>query len=170
MNGVAYVLWNVPRSMMAFGALHLAVGAFFLVSLMLSHCVDQPCPPDMYCLDGCSAISTPWSRGTWPYHLAITLAIIASSFLILRAQRFARWMLLLAITAFLAYAFYESLVMAKDNLERDQTPGTERGWGAAWTELFRFFSPLWWIWPISWVAFDSWFLFWYSRRFFGRVV
>jgi hypothetical protein len=169
-KGLGRIFRSVPRPILVFGALHVLVGLFFLVSLALSHCVDQPCPPGMYCLDGCSIVSTPWSRGTWPYYLAITLAIIASSILILRTQRFARCALLLAVTAFVAYTFFESLVMAKDALERDLTPGSQLGWSAAWAELLTYLSPFWWVWPTSWVAFDSWFLFWHSRKYFRRVV
>jgi hypothetical protein len=169
MNGSAKTLRNVPPSIWVFCAIHVVIAILALVSLALSHCVDQPSPPGTYGFDGCSAVRDPWRDGTWPYFLAMPLLFIVSSVLILRAQRFARWVLLLSIVVWFAYVFFDSLVMVKDSLERDQTPGTQRGWGAALTELLRYFTPLPWIVLASWVAFDFWFMFRCSRRYFHKA-
>jgi hypothetical protein len=172
-KGLARFLQNVPRWLLAFAALHMAFGLLLfvsLVSLVLSHCVDPPLPQGTYAFDGCSAFRDPWRDGTWPYDLAIAFSFIASSALILRAQRFGRWWLLLAIISVFIYAFHDFFVLVKDTLQQSQVPATQRDSIAVWAEfLSTYVTPLSWIFPISWVAFDSWFLFWHSRKHFARA-
>jgi hypothetical protein len=155
--------------MWVFCAVHVAVGILALVSLVQMHCVDPPSPQGAYGFDGCSAFPDPWRDGTWPFFLVIILSFIVSSVLILRAQRFARWVLLLSIIAWIACVFLDSLNMVKDSLELDQTPATQRGWGAALKVLLGYVTPLSWIVLTSWVTFNTWFLFWRSRKYFLNV-
>lgn len=170
MKGIASILQNVPRSILAFAAMHAAFGVLLLVSLALSHCVDPPIPEGMYRFDCCSLVSTPWNRGTVPFYLSIAIATIAASISLLRAHRPARWVLTLAITTFLVYSTYEMLLLASEILKLDLPVGAQLGWSSAWTELLGYSSILWWILLFSWIAFDVWFLFRRSENFFRRVV
>jgi hypothetical protein len=163
MKGIAEVLRGVPRAMLIFSAAHALLGFFVLVGLAFSRCVDTPCPPGMFCFDGCQVLRTPWSDGTWPIVLAVLLAFTVSSVLLLGGSRSARWVLLVALIAYWMYVVCIGLDNIRLGLESDMTPGVQRGWGAVWEELVRIASPQFWLLPLGWVALDAWLLF--SARF-----
>jgi hypothetical protein len=166
LKGLAVPFRSVPRSVLVFAAFHLLFGIVGLISLFLSYCVDPPIPPGMYRFDGCSLIYNPWQDGTWQYPLVIYIAAIASSILVAMAHSIGRWILLLAVAAWFGYFLYFSTALTKLSLEGDVTEGAQPGWGVAWTAFSGQASPLYWLVPLGWLAFGTWFLYWRSRRFF----
>jgi hypothetical protein len=49
---------TVPRSLLAFSALHLLAALFILWVLVEMRCVE-PCPPEVVCYDGCTLAYDP---------------------------------------------------------------------------------------------------------------
>jgi hypothetical protein len=149
-------LRKVPRSVVVFSAVHVLIGLFFLWVLISMHCVDEPVPPGMYRLDGCSASYDPWTEGHAPQLLVPIFLLIASSLWLLRASRVARLLLLVAIVT-VVYAFY--LSAASTTVARGAAPDAHPSWVVSWTDALKLFTPIMWLFPICWAALDSWFLF-----------
>jgi hypothetical protein len=149
-------LRKVPRSVVAFSALHVLIGLFFLWVLISMHCVDAPVPPGMHRLDGCSASYDPWMEGHAPQLLVPISLLVASSLWLLRASRVARLLLLVAIVT-VVYAFYLSAASA--TVARGAAPDAHPAWVVSWTDALKLFTPIMWLFPICWAALDWWFLF-----------
>jgi hypothetical protein len=152
---------------LGFSILHVLVGCAVLWLLFAGRCVDDPCPPNAYCLDGCSARHDPWRDGYAPFFLGFIIVFILLSLGLLRASRFARVALVVVIAAYFAYGFYVSIDETKDLLDR---VGEPHGWDAAWNERLKYLAPIEWLLPLCWVSFDLWFLFGSrARTHFARV-
>lgn len=149
-------LRKAPRSVVAFSALHVLIGLYFLWALISMRCVDEPTPPGTYLMDGCSASYDPWMEGHAPQLLVPILLLIVSAFWLLRASRAARLLLLVA-TVTVAYAYYLSAVSAV--VARGAAPGAHPSWVVSWTGALKLITPAMWLFPICWAALDSWFLF-----------
>jgi hypothetical protein len=149
-------LRKVPRTVVAFSALHVLIGLFFLWVLISMHCVDEPIPPGENRYDGCSLSYDPWLEGHAPQLLVPIFLLIASSLWLLRASRVARLLLLVAVVT-VVYAFYLSAASAL--VARGAAPDAHPSWVVSWTDTLRLFTPIQWLFPICWAALDSWFLF-----------
>jgi hypothetical protein len=149
-------LRKVPRSIVAFSAVHVLIGLVCLWALISMHCVDEPVPPGMYRLDGCSLTYDPWLEGHAPQILAPIFSLIASSLWLLRASRVARLLLLVAIVT-VVYGFYFSATSAM--VARGVAPDVHPTWVVSWADALNFITPTQWLFPICWVALASWFLF-----------
>ncbi len=163
MSGLGNTSRIVPRSLLAFVALHLLAGLYFVWALFAMRCVE-PCPPGE-CYDGCSLFYDPWREGQAPYLLVLVLVFIASSLWLLRASRIARIVLLVSIIAVL-YAFYLSAVYTA--VARGSLPDAHPSWVISWKEGLSGLSPVAWLFPIFWAAVDSWFLFGSRPRAYFR--
>jgi hypothetical protein len=159
-------LRKAPRSIVAFSAVHVLLGLVYLWALISMHCVDEPVPPGMYLLDGCSLTYDPWLEGHAPQILVPIFLLIASSLWLLRASRVARLLLLVAI-ATVIYAFYFSAASAM--VARGAAPDAHPTWVVSWTDALKFFTPTQWLFPIVWVVLASWFLFSSRARAFFRA-
>src|SRR5688572_19891551 len=140
-------LREVPRSVVAFSALHVLIGLCFLWVLISMRCVDEPTPPGMYLLDGYSASYDPWMEGHAAQLLVPIFLLIASSLWLLRASRTAR-LLLLAATVTVVYAYYLSAVSAA--VARGAATGAHPSWEVSWTDALKLFTPAMWLFPICW--------------------
>jgi hypothetical protein len=156
MRSIRESLRKVPRSVVAFSALHVLIGLYFLSALISMRCVDEPSPPGVYLLDGCSASYDPWMEGHAPQLLVPIFLLIASSLWLLRASRTARLLLLIA-TVTVVYAYYLSAASAV--VARGAASGAHPSWVVPWTDALKYFTPTMWLVPICWAALDSWFLF-----------
>ena len=149
-------LRKVPRSVVAFSALHVLIGIYFLWALIAMHCVDEPAPPGMHHYDGCSASYDPWIEGHAPQLLVPIFLLIASSLWLLRASRVARLLLLVAVVT-VVYAYYLSAISTA--VERGAAPDAHPSSVVSWTDALKLVTPVMWLIPICWAALDSWFLF-----------
>jgi hypothetical protein len=160
-------LRNAPGTIVAFSALHVLIGLYFLCALISMHCVDEPVPPGTYLMDGCSASYDPWMEGHVPQLLVPIILLIASSLWLLRASRVARLLLLVATVA-VVYAYYLSAISAF--VARGAAPDAHPSWVLSWTDGLNLITPIQWLFPIGWAALDSWFLFSSrARAFFLRA-
>jgi hypothetical protein len=160
-------LRKVPRTVVAFSALHVLIGLYFLWALISMRCVDEPAPPGTYLLDGCSASYDPWMEGHAPQLLVPIFLLIASSLWLLRASRVARLLLLVAIVT-AVYAYYLSAISA--SVARGAAPDAHPSWVVSWTDALKLVTPIMWLFPICWAALDSWFLFSSrARAFFSEL-
>ena len=160
-------LRNVPGILVAFSALHVLIGVCFLLILFSMRCVDAPVPPGTYLLDGCSASYDPWLEGHVPQLLAPILLLIASSLWLLRGSKVARIALLVSTVA-VVYVFYLSGLSAL--VARGAAPGAHPSWVLSWIDALRLVTPIQWLFPLCWAAFDFWFLFSSrARAFFLRA-
>lgn len=162
---------GIPLSILAFSALHVLLGLWFLLGLFFSRCVDEPPPPDAYLIDGCSASLDLWQTGSAPYFLAIVIAGILSAVGLLRPVRRARTVFLLAMAAFFAFPFVDSLLLIKKYL--DTTNAEPRGWITALHHVgVNQFYPrveLFWLVAVAWILAASWFLYASRARNFFRA-
>jgi hypothetical protein len=149
-------LRRVPRTIVAFSALHVLIGLFLLWALISMHCVEEAVPPGMYRLDGCSLFYDPWLDGHAQQLLAPIFLLIALSLWLLRASRVARLLLPLAIVT-LVYGFYLSAISAA--VARGAAPDAHPSWVVSWSDALKWITPIMWLIPICWAALDSWFLF-----------
>jgi hypothetical protein len=149
-------LRKVPRTVVAFSALHVLIGLYFLWAPIFMHCVDEPAPPGMYFFDGCSSSYDPWMEGHAPQLLVPIFLLIASSLWLLRASRVARLLLLVAVIT-VVYAYYLSAISA--SVARGAAPDAHPSWVVSWTDALKLVTPMQWLFPICWAAIDSWFLF-----------
>jgi hypothetical protein len=145
-----------PRTVVAFSALHILIGIYFLWALIAMNCVDEPVPPGMYRYDDCSLSYDPWLEGHPPQLLVPIFLLIASSLWPLRASRVARLLLLVAIVT-VVYAFYLSAISA--SVARGAAPDAHPSWAVSWTDALKMITPIQWLFPVCWAALDSWFLF-----------
>lgn len=159
-------LRKVPRTVVAFSALHVLIGVYFLWALVSMHCVDEPLPPGMYRFDGCSASYDPWLEGHAPQLLVPIFLLIASSLWLLRASRAARLLLPVAIVA-VVYAFYLSAISA--SVARGAAPDAHPSWVVSWTDALKLVTPMQWLFPVGWAVLASWFLFRSRARAFFIV-
>jgi len=157
----------IPRSILAFSALHVFAGCVVLWLLFTSRCVDT-CPPGTYCLGGCHERHEAWRDDYAQYALGIIVLFLASSLGLLCASRVARLALLGTMVAFFAFDFYVSIKETKEYL--DMLTGEKHGWVAAWNERLENLVPIEWLLPVAWVSLNSWYLFGTrARRFFARA-
>jgi hypothetical protein len=156
-------LRKAPRTVVAFSALHVLIGLFFLWALISMHCVDEPVPPGEYRFDGCSLSYDPWLEGHAPQLLVPIVLLIASSLWLLRGSKVARLMLLVAIVT-VVYAYYLSAISAA--VARGAAPDAHPSWVVSWADALRAVTPVMWLFPIFWAAVASWFLFSSGARAF----
>src|SRR5688572_3514223 len=167
MRAIRESLRRVPGTVVAFSALHVLIGLYFLWALISMRCVDGPTPPGTYLIDGCSASYDPWLEGHAPQLLVPIFLLVASSLYLLRASRTARLLLLVATVA-VVYAYFLSAASAA--VARGAAPGAHPSWVVSWTDALKLFTPIQWLFPICWAALDSWFLFSSrARAFFLRA-
>jgi phosphate/sulfate permease len=163
MRSVATSLRMVPRTVLAFSALHVLVGLYLGWDLFARRCAGDP-PLGVY--DGCALTNDPWREGHAMLLLASVLLLIAAALWLLRASRLARIVLPVSIITSV-YGFYMSLVYAA--VVRSTLPDAHSPWVATWRELGHI-TAVWWLIPICWVVLDSWFLFGSrARTFFQRA-
>jgi hypothetical protein len=156
-------LRKVPRTVLAFSALHVLIGLCFLWALIAMRCVDESAPPGAYLIDGCSASYDPWLEGHALHLLVPVLLLIASSLWLLRGSRVARLLLLVAIVT-VVYAYYFSAISA--SVARGAAPDAHPSWVVSWTDALKLVNPIMWLVPICWAALASWFLFSADARAF----
>jgi hypothetical protein len=158
---------KVPRTIVAFSALHVLIGLYWLGALISMRCVEEPVPPGTYFFDGCSASYDPWMEGHLPQLLVPIFLLIASSLWLLCASRVARLLLVVA-TVTVIYVFYLSGLSAM--VARGAASDAHPSWVVSWTDALKLITPFQWLFPIAWAALDSWFLFSSrTRAFFRRV-
>jgi hypothetical protein len=148
-------LRQAPNSVLAFAILHIAAGCVAIGLLISKRCVEDPCPPDHYCLDGCSLYYDPWVTGDAPYFLACSVVLIAAAIAAIGGKRTAGFVVVASVFAYFALNFYVSLRGVNEFLV---STGEPHGLIDILRERWAYSGTIEWLLPLSWVLAGTWFV------------